>query len=524
MFVLKSGASADEVLKGLGEVHSLSVGRRAWETLTYRDTFDWRLHRGGVTLTTSGAGRNTRLAATPPHGGTLRARAPKMPAFASEIPPGPLQEIVHLLAGTRRLLHKGKARWLTLPAAVLNEDEKTVARICFREGTALPADSGDPIEMPIRLEIIPIKGYTKEERSVRRFIRKNFDLEEEHRSEVAAVFAALGVHPGDYTSSFRLELDPTLSAIEASRRVHEKLFGSMLANQEGLLADWDMEFLHDFRVAIRRARSAASQLKDVFPPIAVEDLRRELRWLGRKTGPARDMDVYLFRIPGYRESLPEGADKDLEPLVRLLREKKKKELGMLRRCLRSARHRRLVKDWAVFIDGRKLGEDPGPEAHRPIAAVASERIWQAFEKVIRKGGDIGPQTPAKALHRLRLDCKKLRYLISFFRSLYPAEELDSITQELKSLQKHLGEFNDLQVQQEALRRFAEELMETKRGPPATLLAMGQLLGQLEAAQAGERAMFHQHFSQFARPANRKRFRALFGPRPSAPPDREEESA
>jgi CHAD domain-containing protein len=229
------------------------------------------------------------------------------------------------------------------------------------------------------------------------------------------------------------------------------------------------------------------------------------------------MDVYLFAIPEYRESLPQAADRDLEPLVRLLQEKKETEHRELTRSLRSSRFRQLMENWKSFIEGPEQTGEPGPNAGRPIAAVASEAIWHAFEDVMRKGEAIEPGTSADALHRLRIRCKKLRYLLTFFQTLFPKKELGFITRELKLLQAHLGRFNDLHVQQLALRTFAEELMETRKGPPATLLAMGQLLGRLEEAQKTEREAFHQHFREFARPENQERFRSLFGPHPEENP-------
>ena len=36
-------------------------------------------------------------------------------------------------------------------------------------------------------------------------------------------------------------------------------------NEDGVRKDLDSEFLHDFRVAVRRTRSALSQIKGVFP-------------------------------------------------------------------------------------------------------------------------------------------------------------------------------------------------------------------------------------------------------------------
>jgi CHAD domain-containing protein len=145
-----------------------------------------------------------------------------------------------------------------------------------------------------------------------------------------------------------------------------------------------------------------------------------------------------------------------------------------------------------------------------VAVTVTGAIRRALGRVLEVGSDIGPDTDPEALHRLRILCKKLRYLITLFRSLFPPEELGPIVAELKQLQSHLGEFNDLHVEQVALRTSAEELMATGSGPPSTLLAMGQLLGRLEGEQTQHRAAFRTRFSRFARKKNLKRFEALFG--------------
>ncbi len=334
---------------------------------------------------------------------------------------------------------------------------------------------------------------------------------------MAAVYDAVGQTPGDYSSSFHLVLDPELSAVEATRRIHQELVKTILANREGVIRNWDTEFLHDFRVGVRRTRAALTQLKGVYPKHVQDHFSKEFQWLGAKTGPPRDIDVYVLKIPEYRAALHPGAKKDLEPLVHLLREKKRVEHQRLRRCLRSKRFNRLLDDWGEFLDTPTVLDSDLLNGRRPIRELASERVWRAFNKVLRKGGEITRVTPAKALHRLRINCKKLRYLITFFQSLYPEKALNSIIMELKQLQDHLGDFNDLQVQREALRSFAEEMMTSDTGPPATLLAMGQLMGQLEEKQTQEREAFQQHFELFSRRKNQKRFLELFGPMPGAEP-------
>jgi CHAD domain-containing protein len=127
--------------------------------------------------------------------------------------------------------------------------------------------------------------------------------------------------------------------------------------------------------------------------------------------------------------------------------------------------------------------------------------------VWKKGGAIGPESPAEALHGLRIDCKKLRYLLEFFRSLYPSSEIDPLVKALKQLQDNLGDFNDLEVQQEKLRDFARQMVEEGEVAPATLLAMGELVAGLRRFQEEERLAFAEHFSRFSE--HRRAFRRLF---------------
>jgi CHAD domain-containing protein len=513
VFVLSSASGHEEFLQKLGETFSLQVVPTTTEEVTYRDTFDWRLHKAGFTFSTSGTGRNTRLMLGRGRHAPLEARGSRVPHWGPDLPPGLIRESVEAPLGHRRLLPMAKATWRSAEVAMLNEDEKIVMRIRLKDGRVLSREKEGGISLPVRLECYPLKGYGREERKITRHLLGPMGMEREDATELTAVLSVLGRRPGDYSPSFRIALPPELAAGTALKLIHQGLLKGMLANLEGVTRDWDTEFLHDFRVAVRRTRSALGQVEGVFPPQVVSHFAHEFRWLGSKTGPTRDLDVYLQRIPAYRSALPHSADRDLEPLVRLLNEKRSAEHGQLLRCLRSERFQRLVDDWRSFLEGPQTLDAGSPNGFRPILELASERIARAFARVLLKGEVVTPDSPAEALHRLRISCKKLRYLITLFRSLFPAKRLDPIIVELKRLQDHLGEFNDLQVQQETLRAFAQELMDSGRGPPATLLAMGQLLGRLDGAQARERGAFHHHFRQFSRPKNRKRFLQLFGADP-----------
>ncbi len=513
LFILSQEQDPRALLEGAGvslPVQLLETGR---ERVTYLDTFDWRLMDGGFTLVAVSAGRRAvRLRLTDAGGGIIETRAQRLPAFASDLPEGPLRAALLPLSKIRRLLPKARALWSGQLWAVLNEDEKTVVRIHLREGSAGTPErrERDLYPIPPRLHVLALKGYNAEFRQVIRTLRKAGARPAKDGNELLGVLDDLGRPPERHASSVVLPLEPTLRAEEATRRIHRELLLTMEVNHDGVLKDLDPEFLHEFRVAVRRARSALTQIKGVFPEPVVHRVGEEFRWLGSRTGPTRDMDVYLLKIPSYQAALPEGVGQELIPLVGFLEKKKRQAHRQMCRALESRRYHDLVGFWAEFLDTPGAEVPRPPNAGRPVVAVAGERILTVYHRILKQGRKIRKDTPAEALHRLRIECKKLRYLISFFQSLYPAEEVRALIKALKGLQDNLGDFNDLRVQALALRSFAEEMLETGVGPPATLMAMGQLMGQLEAEQALERRAFHKRFAPFAGKENRTRFEELFG--------------
>jgi CHAD domain-containing protein len=80
---------------------------------------------------------------------------------------------------------------------------------------------------------------------------------------------------------------------------------------------------------------------------------------------------------------------------------------------------------------------------------------------------------------------------------------------LRLLQDNLGDFNDLQVQQTSLSRFAREMSDEGLASADTLLAMGRLVEHLAQRQIDERQHFTRCWTNFATPATRARFRRLF---------------
>jgi CHAD domain-containing protein len=284
----------------------------------------------------------------------------------------------------------------------------------------------------------------------------------------------------------------------------------MMRNEAGTKADTDSEFLHDFRVSIRRTRSALTQIKGVFPDPELARFNDGFRWMGAATGPVRDLDVWLLKLDGYRRTLPETIRPHLDALETFLKREQRREQRKLARTLGGEKYANLIDEWRRFLARATPEENAPPNARRPVKEVASERIHKIYRRVLKRGGKIRPDSPAEALHRLRIDGKKLRYLLEFFRSLYDVDEIGGLIKSLKQLQDNLGDFNDYEVQQASLKAFAARMTSGGKAPPETLMAMGRLVGRLEQGQAEERERFQACFAKFAKRSGRHRIDRLFG--------------
>lgn len=306
-----------------------------------------------------------------------------------------------------------------------------------------------------------------------------------------------------------LPLDPMQRADVVTRSILKSQFDTLLANLDGVRANQDPEYLHDLRVATRRTRSALTQIKFVFPDELVELHKSRFAWLQQVTNPMRDLDVYLLRFEDDEQSLPALLRPSLEPLRAYLLTIRDREQSRLRDALDSDEFVRLVQDWQTFLESPVPEESDTANATRPIKEVADERIWRLVKRVRQESRSIRADSPPEDLHELRKSCKKLRYLMEFFQTLYPEHDIQRLIGLLKTLLDHLGGFQDLAVQVHYLSELARRMRDEDRADTETLLAMGALIGHLLERQQALRDDFAEVFADYLDKDQRSVCHALF---------------
>jgi CHAD domain-containing protein len=477
---------------------------------TCLDSFDWRVHGSAAVLEGIRDGKQYRLVWRSLPEGERRAQAilEKAPRYARDLPAGPLRARLETLLEMRELVPLVTITSKVQRLRVVNRREKTVARVAFEENSVRRPDGKRSFPLDRRAVVMPVKGYKKPGNQLVKTLEE-LGLTPAGDELVVTALAKVGLTPGGYTPRLELHLQDNMRADQATRLVLLRLLDIMEANEAGVRTGSDTEFLHDFRVAVRRTRTALTQIKGVLPRRTVSHYKAEFAWLGQITTPVRDLDVYLLNFDTYRGTLPASAQADIEPLRDFLARHRAIEQRALIKALDSVRYRRLRTNWRRFLLQAVPNRSRLPNATRTALALACTRIWRVYQRALSEGRAIRPETPAEALHELRKTCKKLRYLMEFFQSLFPAERIKSPIKALKALQDNLGAFQDCVVQVATLRRFSHQMSAEGDAPADTLLAMGMLIDELERRQQAAREEFADRFTGFDSSGNHAHYRKLF---------------
>ena len=241
-----------------------------------------------------------------------------------------------------------------------------------------------------------------------------------------------------------VQLDDPMS--EAGRKVLLFHFERMLEHEPGTRLGEDIEELHDMRVATRRMRSAFRVFAPYFDPDALRPFLKGLRRTGRALGSVRDLDVFMEKARRYLAELPEDERSDLDPLLESWQEQREAARAKMLEYLDGKKYQQFVRDFGEFLLTEGMGALPVP-ADKPlphrVCHVVPALIYNRYE-VVRGYETVIEGAPIETLHALRIDCKRLRYSLEFFREVL-GPEAEDVIREVVIIQDHLGNLHDADV-------------------------------------------------------------------------------
>jgi hypothetical protein len=173
------------------------------------------------------------------------------------------------------------------------EVDDGIAVLTFRVESLAVKEKRRSSPLQPRLRLIPVKGHRKEFRALAESLCAEPKIQTaEATIYQAAVDTLSNAWPVTVIPPAIID-DPELRADVAVKRVLRQLLETIRINQPGLLAKVDTEFLHDYRVAVRRTRAVLGQMGATLPPRLLQRFRDGFADLAQATNGARDLSAGL---------------------------------------------------------------------------------------------------------------------------------------------------------------------------------------------------------------------------------------
>ncbi len=197
----------------------------------------------------------------------------------------------------------------------------------------------------------------------------------------------------------------------------------------------DAEYVHDLRVASRRAAATLGLFEPWLPPSASSEMQSRLNRIRRAAGPARDLDVIDERLT--RLAAAGGATTQLAAAIDRVRVQRAKAQKPILRSYRKARKQKWLRRDARSLLKQVEWRGEGPEPL--LSDWAGGALIPALRRFVDRSFD--DLTDTRALHRMRIAEKRVRYSLEVIGGA-PDSPMGDVMPVLVDLQRRLGEIND----------------------------------------------------------------------------------
>lgn len=481
----------DRLAKKLPKTWSIGIEKTQVQRICLCDSQDWGLWQSGAVLQRRAGGQCEILQ----HDALYReSKVSNSARFWWQFPEGKLRDFLTPRIDLRALQTVFDGRRRSLGIAFKDKEQKTVVRCRLEILTRLEAvqasaidpqwqDGAQP-EAACALEIIALRGYDKEYREICALLQQIFG-KHMHSAKpglgLQLAMSMLQLGPGAGVASPQCRAGDRVDDYVASLLLF--FIEQAEVQTRGIVNDIDTEFLHDFRVNLRKSRSLLKLMKNDLPAGIAEPLRENLAALARQTNDLRDLDVFLLDRDYYASMLPENYASGIEEVFSTVTEERQNAWADLAGFMRSSSYRaalesskKLLRNYHEIHAKKQSGKSPCN------IDSANANIIKRFKKVSKLAQAIDGSETDDDIHAIRIECKKLRYLLEFFRELYPKKSIAPAIKRLKLLQEVLGRFNDGCVQLE----FLQDLMARHKGSASYSAAMNGLIAAVYQKKLHER--------------------------------------
>lgn len=271
------------------------------------------------------------------------------------------------------------------------------------------------------------------------------------------------------------QIQPDDPMSEAGRKILRFHLRRMLYHEPGTRQGDDIEALHDMRVATRRMRAALRVFGSYFESETCDWIRKGVQRIGQALGRVRDLDVLMANAQAHLDALPSERQYELDPLLEHWRNRRDKARTKMLAHLDSQAYVNFADRFMTFCETPGMGSikvSPGDPVPVYVAHVVPGMIYTRYETV-RAYDSVLDQAPISTLHALRIDAKRMRYTLEFFREVLSTEAGDVIAA-LIHVQDHLGALHDADVARLLVWKYLEQRIREVRKQQRQALTVEEL--------------------------------------------------
>lgn len=192
--------------------------------------------------------------------------------------------------------------------------------------------------------------------------------------------------------------------------------------------DEDIEYVHQLRVATRRAAAALR----IFAPMASKrrtaEIKKALRHARRAAGAARDLDVLVMRLK---------AEENCPRTVRFVAKLRKKAQKPLRRAHKKLKRRGFKRQTRKLVRSVRWRDDQAEPSYVDFARAA---LRPSVDKFLAAAAEDLSNT--ESLHAMRIAGKRLRYDMELYAAAFDHSFRTDLYVVFKEVQDKLGAIND----------------------------------------------------------------------------------
>ena len=471
---------------------TLEVSASLTQTLAVCDSFTGLIWQAGYLLVQIEGGelqlwheRDQPLATSTPDKGVR---------FWWQLPKGELAAQLKKIIDMRAFLPKFHLRLTTSLLNLRNTDEKIVTRVRLFRIAPL---AGSALSLAT---FLPLRGYTEDYQGCMAGFAA-LESETVPPLTLRQLVIEAGLKMETPSSKAEFQLQPLELAEPAILRMAQLLLQTARQYEPGLVADIDTEFVHQYRVNIRKTRSLISLFRKTLSPRRYQQLKAELKTLGSRTNQLRDLDVFLLGKDIYHQMLPPHLRPGLGPVFCRISRRRAAALKQVVSALEHPDYGAQIEQISLELEGD--AEFVTRQASTPLKQLVCHKGLRLYRKICRAGQAISDETPDAEIHSLRISAKKLRYLLELFGELFPKPKVKELISHLKKIQDNLGRFNDYAVQ-------AKFLLELGHGRVAAAqsASLNGISAVLYHQQQQERDQVFARIAAFSSPQVSEKFEKL----------------